>query len=645
MSTILSVCLPPLFALCAAASQDSTTPTAPPPAAAPLPTRAQVDAAIDELGSTLPGLVKVEEIGRSVGGVPIRAMTVSVESSATETKPGILIVAGLDAHHRSSSQAVLATLRSILADNESSLPDMHTLYVVPLANPDAFDARVNDLEASAGRNARPLDDDRDGVADEDAPKDLDSDGVITSIRRGNIPPSEGTPTWMADAVEPRLMRKPDAAKGEAATFAIGPEAIDVDGDGLLGEDGPGGCDPDRNFPARWKEFDVLSGSAPLSEPEAMALAQFVHQHPNIGAVLVVGRQDTLVKAPDSSGRGTDGPVALESADAAIWNDLGTWWREKSAQKRARDATIDGSFLLWAYQHRGLPSFGCQLWGRPDAPPPALGEPAAASPSAPVTPDAPAIVPPADGGAAPGAGPGRGAGGPPGGSRGGGRGGRFRAGGDAPQRAAGDAGTTASIEPEAAEWLKWLDRAEIDGFADWKSVEHPTMGAVEVGGFRPGVLSEIPADQAEKAASDLKALLTEIAVRLPRLDLGMPVVTTLGPGLYRIDLSLTNTGRFPSLTQMGVVNGIQPTPVIRISVPLERIVSGRPVIRAGALPGLGGREDLSWIVRAEPGELIVVEASMPLTGKQRIQIRDGTVASTPAMLMLPRPASELPKEMP
>ena len=90
MSTIVSVCLPPLFALCAAASQDSTPPAAPPPAAPPLPTRAQVDAAIDELGSTLPGLVKVEEIGRSVGGIPIRAMTVSVESSATETKPGIL---------------------------------------------------------------------------------------------------------------------------------------------------------------------------------------------------------------------------------------------------------------------------------------------------------------------------------------------------------------------------------------------------------------------------------------------------------------------------------------------------------------------------------------------------------------------------
>lgn len=172
-----------------------------------------------------------------------------------------------------------------------------------------------------------------------------------------------------------------------------------------------------------------------------------------------------------------------------------------------------------------------------------------------------------------------------------------------------------------------------------------MGAVEVGGFRPGALSEIPSNQAEKAATDLKALLTEIAARLPRLALGMPVVTTLGPGIYRVDVSLTNTGRFPSLTQMGVVNGIQPTPVIRISVPLERIVSGRPVIRAGALAGLGGREDLTWIVNAEPGELITVEAALPLTGKQSIEIRDGKVASIPAMMMIPRPAADSPKEMP
>lgn len=41
-------------------------------------------------------------------------------------------------------------------------------------------------------------------------------------------------------------------------------------------------------------------------------------------------------------------------------------------------------------------------------------------------------------------------------------------------------------------LKWMEAEKIDGFVNWTSFKHPTLGDVEIGGFRPYACSNPPA---------------------------------------------------------------------------------------------------------------------------------------------------------
>ena len=119
------------------------------------------------------------------------------------------------------------------------------------------------------------------------------------------------------------MRPPDRAKGELPRYAIWTEGVDADGDGLLAEDGAGGVDPDLNFPYRWPEFDRHAGQYQLSEPESMALARFVFDHPRLFAVYTLGRHDNLVNVPDSRAKDITGrqPLLLDEGDAPLWGEL------------------------------------------------------------------------------------------------------------------------------------------------------------------------------------------------------------------------------------------------------------------------------------------------------------------------------------
>ena len=57
------------------------------------------------------------------------------------------------------------------------------------------------------------DNDRDGRVDEDAPRDLNGDGLITQIRASGTLFPWPAPTVVADPAEPRLLRAPDAKAG------------------------------------------------------------------------------------------------------------------------------------------------------------------------------------------------------------------------------------------------------------------------------------------------------------------------------------------------------------------------------------------------------------------------------------------------
>ena len=205
----------------------------------------------------------VETIGSSRQGRPIE-LTIRADPIATaHQRPAILIVSGFDGEHH-VGPALTRALAGHLASHHSELLEEVTFYLLPLGNPDGS------AERRRG-NARPIDLDRDGMLDEDPPRDLDGDGMITMMRVH--PPLDAPATHLQDP-GPAPDDRTRSSKGREATHSLYIEGIDADGDGLIGEDGPDGVDPLRNFMHRWPEYELASGSFPPVRTNP-AIASFV----------------------------------------------------------------------------------------------------------------------------------------------------------------------------------------------------------------------------------------------------------------------------------------------------------------------------------------------------------------------------------
>lgn len=69
--------------------------------------------------------------------------------------------------------------------------------------------------------------------------------------------------WIVDPVDPALMRRADATKGERGTHRLFVEGKDDDGDEAYNEDGPGGTDLALNFAHNYTFFAPGAGAARL----------------------------------------------------------------------------------------------------------------------------------------------------------------------------------------------------------------------------------------------------------------------------------------------------------------------------------------------------------------------------------------------
>lgn len=189
---------------------------------------------------------KVVVIGKSWQNRSIYAIFVGDVSK----KPIVLIVGGHHGREHISAQFPLY-FAWLLLTNESArkLLDYYSFIIVPLLNPDGYEvAFTNPWQR---KNCRPVDDDGDGLVDEDPPQDIDGDNHIAFYRNK-------TCAWF--------------------------EGIDDDKDGKLNEDWIGGVDLNRNYPFMWnkgirvKESLQYRGPYPLSEPETKALVSLIEKY-------------------------------------------------------------------------------------------------------------------------------------------------------------------------------------------------------------------------------------------------------------------------------------------------------------------------------------------------------------------------------
>ncbi|MAC20212.1 MAG: hypothetical protein CMJ23_11165 [Phycisphaerae bacterium] len=517
-----------------------------------------------------PNRVRVDRYGTSRDGRPLLVATVSSDLQSADERPMILVVGGLDALHPAGTEYAVRLTEELLRNHDATLEEV-TFLVIPRANPDGIAALMNGVHDGRRGGARRIDADRDGLLDEDGPNDLNGDGIISMMRMLD-PSLEHPATHLPDPGESRLMKTPDRGEGERPTHAMFIEGTDQDGDGRIAEDGTGEVRVDRNFMHLFTEHDAASGPYPLSEPEALALAELVLDRPRIVGALVFGSHDTAVAMPDFKQKDETGgtPIGIDPGDEAMHRRLQASWKTNVGQVRSEDEDDRGSLHGWLYAHRGIPTLASTGWGRPD-------------PTSEEADDASSEV---------------------------------ESGEESP----------AASDPEAAGWLAWSDTARDGaGFVEWRAFDHPDLGPVEIGGMVAGFTLNPPASDLDGLAVGHAAFLADLAAMRPRLVIEGPEVNDLGGDVIRIRMAVRNDGRLPLRTAMARTNrAIRPLR-IGLDVDLDRILQGSPHELIDGLAADGGRREVSWTIR-RPDAPVEIILDDPQFGRRTIEVPTATPAA-------------------
>jgi len=238
-----------------------------------------------------PGWVKLESLGKTSAGGDTWLLTITnPKTGAAETKPAVYIDGSTHANEIQGTETTLYTVNFVLK-NYGKLPrvteflDRATLYVIPMMNVDSRERWFT--QASNPNFPRtlpvPIDDDRDGLVDEDGFDDLDGDGEITMMRK-KVALGQGT--HKLDAKDSRLL-VPVRQDELGDYIMLGTEGIDNDGDGQVNEDPYGYVDPNRVWGDGFQPRYVQAGASeyPLQYPEARNIAEWMGTHLNVNVVM------------------------------------------------------------------------------------------------------------------------------------------------------------------------------------------------------------------------------------------------------------------------------------------------------------------------------------------------------------------------
>jgi hypothetical protein len=535
--------------------------------------------------------------------------------------PALLLVAGIEPNDLTGPVCAVTTAEALVAaarTNETTrriLASASVLIVPRVASVgDGEGGTPGGLDEPAVTRRPPVDDDHDGLMDEDGTEDLNGDGRVTSMR---VEDSAGG--YAVDPVEGRLLVAVDRARGESGAWRWLSEGRDDDGDEEWNEDGPGGVNPNRNFPAGYRFFERGAGVHPLSEPATRALAEFVVARPNIAAAFTWGAADNLTETPKGEPGGKRPATAVHEADVPWLAELGKGWRRAvRLEKTQPGVALPGTFSDWMYFHRGRLSLAARPWfpalamdfTRPVAQPAAKGEGGGAGPAA----TAPGAVGAGDPGE-PGSGPGSGkeAAKPvePAAASGA---------GESAKKPADRPGREEDKRNEADRaYLRWLDTHAPSGFVTWQRVEHPDFPnrVVEVGGFAPWIRSNPPASLLEELAGRQAGFVLDLVGVLPRIAIRRTEVKARGNGVFDVRVEVQNTGRLPTVPAHGEVTGeVLPSRITLLGPDDGAFLSGPRTQRFGPLPGGGGAEEVRWMILAPGRGSVDLEVVTALAGRAR-----------------------------
>lgn len=324
-----------------------------------------LSAILARLHRAFPDLTQIYSIGKSVEGRDLWCLEVTARKVGDpKRKPAMYIDGNIHGNEVQAGDVVAYTAWYLChqygqLDKVTELLDRNVFYLIPTINPDGRDRWFHHPQTthSSRSGVKPLDNDQDGVADEDDFDDLDGDGSITQMRikdpHGRFKPHPLYPEIMME-VGPE-------EKGEYDI--VGAEGLDNDGDGRVNEDPVGGYDMNRNWAWDWQPSYIQGGAHeyPFSLPEPRAISEFIIDHPNIAAFQSYHNFGGMIlRGPGREGGNIDGEDDRVLRDiAARGESMLPFYRSMVIYKDLY--TVWGGEVDWLYNARGVLGFTSEIW--------------------------------------------------------------------------------------------------------------------------------------------------------------------------------------------------------------------------------------------------------------------------------------------
>ncbi|HSJ08834.1 MAG TPA: hypothetical protein VK928_02945, partial [Longimicrobiales bacterium] len=159
----------------------------------------------------------------------------------------------------------------------------------------------------------------------------------------------------------------------------------------------------------------------------------------------------------------------------------------------------------------------------------------------------------------------------------------------------------------ARWLAYFDSIGVDGFVQWTPARHPSLGDVEVGGFRPNARVNPPASLLAEAAQKQAEFALWLAQQLPQVDVVETKVEPRGDNVFLVTTTLANEQYLPTQLSMGQRIRFNRPITVRL-MPADGVVvlTGDPQQQVPRLEGMGDRAKFTWLVQARPGTRVNME---------------------------------------
>jgi hypothetical protein len=546
-----------------------------------------------------PDLVELYEVGRSFGDQPIMQVTLTNRETGPATdKPAAFFEGGRHSGEITSSESVLWLMQHLLdgygTDPEiTHLLDTKAVHLRPQNNPDGSDMYLKTAQRNRS-SVRPIDNDGDGLLDEDPEDDLDGDGVMYQMRWRPRPDTDDEATHVVDERDAsgRLMRR--ARPGEEAEWLVGSEGIDNDGDGRRNEDGVGGLDLHRNYPENWRPdsggddtgrgwTQFGAGAYPLSEPETRSVVLWLLAHPNISVANSMDTRVPMHLRPPSTSRSEDRMYAEDLAWYEYFDSLGLtitdypWAGDVYETYMTRyDTTASGaptnpSPLFghgpdFGYFYFGAIWYGDELWN-----------------------------------------------------------------GGALEDYNGD-GRLDDLDA-----IVWDERENGgQGFKDWEPFEHPELGEVEIGGFHPKFFAQNgPPAFLEEWARKQALFNLQLALHLPELRLdGVEVAAATGgddEATHEVTVRFTNVGGLPTALRQAHLVKIVREDAVELDFATSLTRGEEPTVEIVEPRWRGDRMELG---HTQPGDTqtavfrLRVRGDEPVEGTVRVLSTRGGVLEAP-----------------